>query len=679
LGSIEEFTEELNAFMTGKKGVAKRETIDAGEKREEAVDNASKDADGWEKDEKEIDAGTDSGQEVDTVNMQENRVDMGNPADGEDGRKEQLKQVDMELERARLEMNRAYEEMMHAKEELERAKMESERIAKEQAQRQRQAREQAEKEYFNTGSRERQNSDHHTHPRNQDFESIISSAKNIASSVINQVSSAMDKTFSGFGDWMGYFEKSGEDVTDYRRRQENAKSEAESYQRENAKSEAKSSPKERGMDGVEQEESEASKEAHSPKATCIIVGGEDWKGDVAAYHYDYEDADGCVEQYMPECRGIVTEEEGIRHIVVDNKSAEVKINPSEDNNFIYHYINEGSTGSRIVYRCEKKVSQGTLTISIVRDGKAGRKNHYSILGEVFEENADLSLELFIPSWVEALQVSGKSGDIQMRDLTVRTLLLKSMSGDITLSRVNSDKCMAETASGDVNVKDGNFGYILGASKSGDVQARNIKAEKAAFKTMSGDAEVQESQLNEAAVSSMSGDARTLNTRSQIISVSSMSGDGYIRGVSAGDMKVSAVSGDAEATEVTSDNLLMTSTSGDLLGNGIEVKVLKASATSGDMSIRGHADQMNITNGSGDVIVVQEGDTKASVSTRSGEVNFHLKNNGAGFASKVSTHGDTNYRYKELHLRDAANGIHRYGAQGSSLEIQSTSGDITITD
>ena len=152
-----------------------------------------------------------------------------------------------------------------------------------------------------------------------------------------------------------------------------------------------------------------------------------------------------------------------------------------------------------------------------------------------------------------------------------------------------------------------------------------------------------------------------------------------KGLSAVDAKISSMSGDACAEDVKSDNLLITGNSGDIEGNGITVKMLKASVTSGDMSIRGHVGQMNLTSGSGDVIVVQEGDTKASVNTRSGEVHFHLKNSGAGFASKVSTHGETNYRYQNLHLNDAANGIHRYGAEGSSIEIQSTSGDISITD
>lgn len=646
LGSIEEFTEELNAFMSGKKGAAKSEGDSADKMQEERVPSQAENAG--------VPGGNDTCstealRESDGENDRQEEAEGNKEEEYCDRQTEQLRQVDIELSRAREEMKRAYEEMMRAKEELERAKMESER-EKEEFLRAKREKEQKEKEHmqdrmesgddWNRKFSKRGSDDQYTYWNNSDINNIKNSAKNITSSVLSQISGVVNKTFSGFNDWMVNFEKSGEDMTDYRRRQENAKSEAKSYQRRNSQ-EAGKKPEE--------------------------------------YNYVYEDIDSSEEQYVPECRGIVTEGEGIRHIVVDSKSAEVDIAPSEDNNFNYHYINEGSAGSKILYRCEKRVSQGTLTISIVRDEKAERKNHFSILGGVFEENADLRLELSIPDWVGALEVNGKSGDIQMRDLTVSTLMLKSTSGDVTLCRVNSDKCMVETLSGDASVKNGKFGYVLASSKSGDAEGWKVKAEKAAVTSMSGDARVRECELDEMVVSSMSGDADTQNTTGRIISVSSMSGDVCVKGLSAVDAKISSMSGDACAEDVKSDNLLITGNSGDIEGNGITVKMLKASVTSGDMSIRGHVGQMNLTSGSGDVIVVQEGDTKASVNTRSGEVHFHLKNSGAGFASKVSTHGETNYRYQNLHLNDAANGIHRYGAEGSSIEIQSTSGDISITD
>ena len=71
--------------------------------------------------------------------------------------------------------------------------------------------------------------------------------------------------------------------------------------------------------------------------------------------------------------------------------------------------------------------------------------------------------------------------------------------------------------------------------------------------------------------------------------------------------------------------------------------------SGDISLRGSSADMTLANGSGDIIVVQEGNTRAAVTTRSGDVSFHLKNEGEGFAARVSTHGDISFRYGNLKL------------------------------
>lgn len=658
LGSIEEFKEELAAFMTGKVSGEKKsaKTEDAVKNRTESDIEKTENADILEADApqaKEIPREEPQEREIPREEPQEREIPREEPQTNEipreengENREQQIKydqQVEEELNRARDEMNRAYEEMMRAKEEMERATKEAERARKVQEEA-REREKQARQEERTAGQRtewEERTRQYRTHAQNQDFDSIISGAKNIASTVLSQVSSAMDKAFSGLGDCFSSFEKSGEDMADYRRRQENAKSEAESYQREG------------------QKENSSNKYSFSD---------------------DYDNmADPNEEQYMPECNGIVTENEGIRHIVVDSKSADVEIYPSKDLNFVYHYVNEGSAGSKIIYRCERKVSQGTMTLNIVRSEKAGRKNHSSILGGVFEENPDLRLTLYLPEWMEALEVNGKSGDIKMRDTSIRTLMLKSMSGDISLCQVDADKCMAESMSGDVEIKDGSFDYVLAASKSGDASGVRMKAEKAAFKSMSGDAQIKEVEFGEVVVSSMSGDAEGYNSKGGIISVSSMSGDAYVRELTAEDAKISAQSGDAGVEAVRTDRLLLTAASGDLEGKEISAKILKASAVSGDMSVRGHADQMSLNTGSGDVVVVHEGDTKASITTRSGEVNFHLKNNGAGFAAKVSSYGSTKYNYADLHLSDAANGIHRYGREGSSLEIKSTSGDITITD
>ncbi|MDE7299191.1 MAG: DUF4097 family beta strand repeat-containing protein [Lachnospiraceae bacterium] len=473
----------------------------------------------------------------------------------------------------------------------------------------------------------------------QRISDIVNSAVNAATSQLSHVSEYLDKAFDGMGEWFSNFEKTGESEKDYRKRQEKAKYDQQSR-----------------WDRSE--------------------GGE------RVFVYDdhgYQYSADTEEEYMDECSGILTKQEGIRHISVDSKAAEVTILRAEDDVFHYSYKNDGSAGSKVVYRLEKRVSQDTIYLNIARDEQVQKKNHFTILGGIFEENADIRLVLRLPEWMETLSVAGKSGDITMSSCGIRTLQLKTMSGDVAVNNSSSDKCMLESISGDATAKNSSFGYVLLSSKSGDAGLTNSSAQKAACRSMSGDATATNCELGEAAVSSMSGDAKAVDCHGGAISVESKSGDAGIRQVSMRNIKVSSISGDADTENAAAEKFIIKTVSGDVDAKQVRADILKASATSGDISLRGSSADMALSNGSGDIIIVQEGNTRATVTTRSGDVHFHLRNNGEGFAAKVSTHGDITCRYGNLQLVEAENGLHRYGAEGSSLEISLTSGDITITD
>lgn len=470
-----------------------------------------------------------------------------------------------------------------------------------------------------------------------DLAGVVQDIVNAAANGMSQVTGALDKVFSGnggFGEWFSSFEKSGESGEDYRRRQESARPEQNVQSEQNA-------------------------------------------GANSNYRFSAEENEE--EQYMPESSGSVEQQEGIRNVEIDSKMADVVIMRSEDNTFRYRYVNSGSTGSKIVYHLNRRTANGTLYLSVAKDVQVHIRTHFSILGSVFDMDSSLRLEIYVPEWIEGLSVNGSSGDVEIKNAAVRTVKLKSMSGDIRIADVVADKCMAESSSGDVNVENSSFSYVLGTSKSGDVNAENVKAAKGAFRTMSGDATVRDAQIAENSVSSMSGDASVFNLCGELLRVESMSGDARAENIQGRDAAISAVSGDVKVNMLHAESAKITGNSGDIDANKVETAHLMVSAVSGDMSVRGSSGKMDIRNGSGDVIVIQNGDTRAAVSTRSGDVHYHLKNDGNGFAAKLSTHGGIDFRYKDLIMSDAANGIHRYGAEGSSVEISSTSGDITLLD
>lgn len=467
---------------------------------------------------------------------------------------------------------------------------------------------------------------------------IVNSAVSAATSHLKQVPGYLDKVFSNMGDWFGSCEKSGESEKDYRRRQEDAKYDRKSRQ----------------------------------ERAC---GEREYVHTEGSYHYSADSG----EEYMDECSGMLTQADRIRHITVDSKAADVVIRKAEDGIFRYSYQNDGSAGSKIVYRLEKRISQDTIHLSIGRDEQVQKKNHFTILGGIFDENADIQLELRLPEWMETLSVCGKSGDISMQSCQIRTLQLKTTSGDIRIVDSSAEKCMLETMSGDAEARNGNFDYLLAASKSGDARIFCVRAEKAACRSMSGDAVATDCSLGEAVVASMSGDARVTSCKGGTVSVESVSGDARIDKISMRNIKLSSTSGDANASGADAEKFIVKTVSGDVDAKEVRSVMLKASSTSGDISLRGSSEDMTLANGSGDIIVVQEGNTRAAVTTRSGDVSFHLKNEGEGFAARVSTHGDISFRYGNLKLNEAGNGLHRYGAEGSGLNISLTSGDITVTD
>ena len=483
---------------------------------------------------------------------------------------------------------------------------------------------------------------------------IVNSAVNAATSGLNQLSGYFDKAFGNFEGWMSNFEKTDEKEADYQRRQEAAK-----YREKRNERNSENSNYYKDFD-------------QSYRADDFF------KNKDSSYNYS-PDEDMDSEQYMAECGGILYQEEGIRHISIDSKSADVKIAASTDGAFHYSYKNNGSAGSKIVYRLEKKLSRDTIYLSIQRDEQVQRKNHFTILGGIFEEGTNIELSLKIPEWMESLIVNGKSSDISMCSCKIRTLQLKTMSGDIQFQRAQSERSMLESMSGDVEITDSKFDYVLASTMSGDACMKEVMAQKAACRSVSGDATAINSEFGEAAVTSKSGDSEASGCRGNMLNVESISGDVQAKELSVQNVKVSSTGGDVDIAGIKAEKVLVTTISGDVCADKLESDILKASVTSGDMSIRGTSREMTLTNGSGDIIVVQYGDTTAKVSTRSGDVHFHLKNNENGFAARVSTHGDIKYRYKDLKLDDAANGIHRYGAEGSMLDIRLTSGDISITD
>lgn len=505
------------------------------------------------------------------------------------------------------------------------------------------------------GNAEYQYSDN-TGRRNKDYSSLeetIGKAVNGTFRTLEngagQLGRYLDKASEKFGELFSNFEKTNEKERDYHNRQEHSR-----YNRQETQDTAQ------GYFGYT---------------------SKNWNNQKRENQYS-DEAEKAKEraEKLSEYYGSLMISEGIRRVVVDAKLGDIKVLISPDADFHYIYQNEGSEGSKAVYRLQKHISQDTLFLEIIKDEQAiQQKNHFGILGNFFAGDADFTLELQVPAWIKSIKASSISGEITADNVCINTFQAKTTSGDISLEKVNIKKCMAESISGEVRTTEGKYEYVLFSSKSGNVKIRQAEADKAAFKSVSGEVSAVWLNVAEAALSSTTGDSSAKKSHANNISIESKSGDARTEELAANNLKISSISGDIAINKAAVQNILSSSVSGDLDIQNVKAKIIKASATSGDMSLRGTVDEYILNGISGDIIVVQKGDTKAHIDSKSGDVHFHLQNNNAGFISNAKTRGDITYRYHTLQLSEAKSGEYRYGMEGSRLEIKLISGDITITD
>ncbi|MBQ9120596.1 MAG: DUF4097 family beta strand repeat protein [Lachnospiraceae bacterium] len=458
----------------------------------------------------------------------------------------------------------------------------------------------------------------------------------VVNDVVGQLSIQFDKAFSKFSDWFNSYEKSGESEEAYQKRQENAKVQ------------------------------------HTTERTVYEHTTADEVSRQEMENREYE-------SYVSDCTGVLREAEGIKNVSIDAKQADVYIYPSTDNQFHYAYQNHGSAGSKIVYRLDQRRTSDTLFLTVAKNEEVQRKNHFSILGGVFDSTSSLELKLYVPEWMRSITCDGKSGDIKAENVDVRVLQLKTLSGDVELLGGESLHTNVESTSGDVVVRRTSAEQLLAASKSGDVRGEYIQAQKTVFRSMSGDVAVEFIDAREISATSMSGDADAENCKSDTLEVCSTSGDASAKRIDSRNLKAASTSGDVMVTECQTQNSIVTSVSGDVDVPKLFTERLSASTTSGEISLRGAFNEMEVSTASGDIVVVQNGDTRARIHSRSGEVNFHLKNKNRGFLANLQTHGDVNFRYNDLVQNDAGKGEHRCGAEGSLLDFSLISGDIVIAD
>ncbi len=244
-----------------------------------------------------------------------------------------------------------------------------------------------------------------------------------------------------------------------------------------------------------------------------------------------------------------------------------------------------------------------------------------------------------------LSAASTSGEITMPDVTAGNAALTSTSGNVRIEKIETTKngtagdINITTTSGDITVKQ-LVGATNIASTSGFVNAEMITG-NAQIATTSGDIAVQHIDGN-AALASTSGNTKIME--------------------GSGDRSVSTSSGD-----VTIDG-----------ADGS----WKIHTTSGEVRVKGQNDGGSIETTSGDVsLEIAELNGALDINTSSGTVNMKLMQDSAFDFSADTTSGDIDTFFdddlKFSKKGNNAQGTHGQNAQGNSIRIGTTSGDVRI--
>lgn len=223
----------------------------------------------------------------------------------------------------------------------------------------------------------------------------------------------------------------------------------------------------------------------------------------------------------------------IKKVQILGLSAEVKVRPAVDNQIDY-VLNDSSARVNVHnYIVEERVKGDELIIEV----KPKERRLF------FLDFVDLHLDVKLPNYLTHALIDSISGDIDIDDLAIENLEVRTKSGNVLVQR-SQGNLTVKAISGDIDVKSADNGTVDLETTSGDIdlRAHHVKAIRA--HAMSGDVEVEVETTEMAQLESLSGD---LSIRGFVknLSCDTKSGDvdAHCPGVEAA--KLDSISGDVE--------------------------------------------------------------------------------------------------------------------------------------
>nr|WP_255688272.1 DUF4097 family beta strand repeat-containing protein [Pontibacillus sp. HN14] len=193
---------------------------------------------------------------------------------------------------------------------------------------------------------------------------------------------------------------------------------------------------------------------------------------------------------------------------VDTSSADIYIEPSEDQSIYVQWGGHASKGVWEDYELTTKEEGNELSIKLRQKDLLGfqfgllqRDLKLTVkvpekLYETINGSSSSGDVVVLKQQAKRLQLKTSSGDIELKEITSsEKLVTRSSSGSIYLTKVSADRIDTDTSSGDVMGKGVNVVDIIGDSSSGTIDYRVLTLKgDLILKTSSGDVHLDFEQV-----------------------------------------------------------------------------------------------------------------------------------------------------------------------------------------
>lgn len=309
--------------------------------------------------------------------------------------------------------------------------------------------------------------------------------------------------------------------------------------------------------------------------------------------------------------------------------------------------------------------------------------HHLALDEMQLENSNGNVTLCDTQCQALLGIHSSVGNIHLEGTDADQLDLQTSAGDIHLKNLQADQSKIQTSSGNICLESLNADRVELETSCGDITAANAASASLKIHTQNGDISMSDVTCKQTEIQSNGGDVNLCDVCSSLIGICSDNGDVHLDDLTAKRLELQTSNGDVLLEHLTAERLKTMTSLGDIRLENLSADGLELQTASGDISVSGTKwNHIDAISDGGDITLQDDGTYlggSCKCTTDSGDISVR---SGAGKYECQAQNGDISINAagtpKELHLRSLNGDIH-VNAAGTPdlLDLSSDNGDIQL--